>query len=514
MSVKFRYILGVVGIFVVVSGWWVFHFPFTPELVWRVIPADATAASRHIAPALRINELCEVSAITNIVSMIGAEDLLDDYGTRKLIDIIGDKYVVSAYVPSMGGYGQPGVVFGAWVGGYSQLLRWGLLDRLLSDFSVHPLAGNRRVWVLECPEIYEGCFLSLAVHEGVLAGCFSAEEFGVLHITSRLMGQKSVAAIAAEWCDSETGHADEFRAKIELPKKVGKGEVDLFGSLSDLSEKGLKAEIEFSPDSDALAVWKQYFPIEDIKIKNGGMDLLGDSIGLLCAIPISSIAPFLELSKVDEHNVWHKLEKIFRKDAQASLFACGDKYYGHIMRMKVPSLGFVIPLADGVGGSDAVRRLVDELNATWGLGLITTADSNDNRIKIINSVRGGGYKKLRPNERLAIAVCDGWMIGLSNVDVLRRILGDSTGVSNAGKSLVESHAIVYGWSDLAETGELLKTAIYGYTLVSLLQKNRGAVRHDTGDLMMAVRALGALGQCSVWLRSDIDKPKLFGEITF
>ena len=67
---------------------------------------------------------------------------------------------------------------------------------------------------------------------------------------------------------------------------------------------------------------------------------------------------------------------------------------------------------------------------------------------------------------------------------------------------------------MAETSELLKTAIYGYTLVSLLQKKRGTLRHDSGDLMMAARVMGALDECAIWLRSDAGNIKLYGELAF
>ena len=232
-------------------------------------------------------------------------------------------------------------------------------------------------------------------------------------------------------------------------------------------------------------------------------------------MPVSAIEPIAELFESDKINPWNELDHLFRKDVPAYMFACGDKYYGHIMRMKVPALGVMLPLADGIEGDVVVRTIIDKLNATWKWGLIATHDSRDKRIRVINSVRSGGYKFVQSNERPAIAICDGWMVVLSNVDVLRRILRDSESATNDWYSLPATEGVVmYGWSDLEETSDMLKNALYGYTLVSMLQKKGIKKRRDTSELKMAISILGKLGELTVWLSRGDTNPKLCAELIF
>lgn len=516
MSGKFRFwvIFSVVVVSIGISGWWVFHFPFRAELVYRVIPENATAGSRHISPALRINRLCDSSVMTNVASVLGADgdyllDVVDDYWTRKLANIIGSKLVVTAFVPSMKGFGQPEYIFGGWIGGYSQLLRWGVLDRYLTDFSVHRFSGNRRIWVCACPEIGAGYYLSLAVHEGMLVGSLSRDKVGVLYLLQRLNGQKNLTGFAQKLQESESDKADAFRVSL-LSEKGGNSVIS--GGLSEVSSDQIRAEVEF--DGKLSEDLQKYFPKKAvIDGQKGSKSLLGDSPSMLVEIPVSSISPIIRDAGIEELQIWKKIEKHFKRDSLATIFASGGNYYGHIMRMKVPSLGLRLPLVVGEGGSQTINSIVDELNSEWHWGLIATVDKHDKRIRTINSVHNGAFKVLRRNERPAIAICDGELLCMSNVEVLRKILSE---YDDAGASdVLSKHPVtsIYGASDLEETGDLLLKALAGYTLVSLLQKN-GSHRYDTVKLKQAIRVLGELEQLVVWGNFNESTPKLHIQLRY
>jgi hypothetical protein len=147
--------------------------------------------------------------------------------------------------------------------------------------------------------------------------------------------------------------------------------------------------------------------------------------------------------------------------------------------------------------------------------VIATQDSRNHDIRIINSVRNGAFRKLNAGERPAIAVLDGWLIGLSNVNVLRMILSerDDSG-SDWGRLYADNDSVIFGWSDLAETSDLFMKALAGYTLVSLIQGNRSSKRYDTGELKAVVKALGQLGQFAIWVSSDGENPVVNAEIIF
>ena len=237
----------------------------------------------------------------------------------------------------------------------------------------------------------------------------------------------------------------------------------------------------------------------------------------MTAVSVSTIQSIISLFPVKGRDLrlWNKLQGLVRKDDKGFLFACGDEYYGRIMHMKVPSVGFMVPLKSATEGDAAIDSIIDELNAEKGWGVIATQDSRNHDIRIVNSVRNGAFKKLNAGERPALAVLDGWLIGLSNVDVLRRILSeqDDSG-SDWGRLYAGHESAIFVWSDLAETSDLFMKALAGYTLVSLIQGNRSSKRYDTVELKAAVKVLGQLGQFAVWVSSSGESPVLNAELIF
>jgi hypothetical protein len=140
---------------------------------------------------------------------------------------------------------------------------------------------------------------------------------------------------------------------------------------------------------------------------------------------------------------------------------------------------------------------------------VVTPDSQDARIRVVDAVRSSGLKYLKSDERLAIALHDGWLIGMSNVGVLRRILSE-TGVDRVPSPIRgEKGGVAVGWADLPASSDLFTKALAGYTLLSLVQGGRvPATRYDTAQLKAAIRVLGTLGECSFWLYPEGDASML------
>jgi len=137
---------------------------------------------------------------------------------------------------------------------------------------------------------------------------------------------------------------------------------------------------------------------------------------------------------------------------------------------------------------------------------------------VLDSVRTGSFKLLGDDERPAIALCGGWLIGVSSVDVLRRLLASADALEGppewASRLATHDDAIACGWGRLPEASDLLTKALAGYTLVSLLQSGTGASRrYDTVQLKTAIRVLGQLGQCSFGLDSSDSNAVLRVELT-
>ena len=138
-----------------------------------------------------------------------------------------------------------------------------------------------------------------------------------------------------------------------------------------------------------------------------------------------------------------------------------------------------------------------------------TPDSQDSRIRVVDSVRSSGLKYLKSDDRLAIALHDGWLIGMSNVAVLRRILAETGGDRVLAPTRDEPGGVAVGWADLPASSDLFTKALAGYTLLSLMQGGRvPATRYDTAQLKAAIRVLGTLGDVSFWLRPEGDASML------
>jgi hypothetical protein len=463
-------------------------------------------ATAHVAPAARVRALMAAPAAAQLAEVLGADagaltDVLADPAADMALRILGSRFVATAYVPALGARAQGAFVFGAWVGGYSQLLRWGLLDHHLGTLRVHKFDGMRRVWTRNCNDIRRGYHLSLTVHEGVLVGCFSEESLGVLYLLPRVASNFPVAPVADAWSFADS--ADEFRL-APVRSTPDSQTIAVWGGLREVTGSRIAAEVSVEVPT-AMAV-------SDVSLPKGewGQDLagiLGDAPGLLALSTVNQVELLAKLCPSSSRVPigWQRLRGLLSRDGMLGVFACGDDFYGRIMRMKVPAIGLAVPLAadeDDV----AIPRIVDTLNALWGWGVVAVPDSRDPRIRVIDSVREGVFKKLGGDERPALVVRDNWLIAVSSVDVLRRMLAadDKGSVDTAwGSRCHDYEAAIYAWSDMQETGDLFTKALAGYTLLSLMQSGSAPNRrYDTALVKSLIQAAGTLGTSSLWVRRD------------
>jgi hypothetical protein len=523
MQIKRALFWVLLAAFIILPCWWVFHFPFYPKLVCRVVPSDATLATRHIAPAERCFVLMKSPAVTNVAAAVGADArrvsmALELPAVQRLVGILGKRYVATAYVPAMAPQMEPAVLFGAWIGGYSQLLRWGLADRYFSGFSVHRLPHACRVWVKPCDDIKAGYSLSLTVHEGVMVGCFSSEPLGVLYILPRLLRQAPASKLVADWVNGPVDVAgpDDLRF-VGFPFSQT---FPLCGTLQHVSATDLTMEFA-APHLDRTSPLGRLLPSPKAGLLSAaGRAPLGDCPTLLVEAPVSQIAPSLLTWGAGKNiqGVWSSLQSSFRLEGPAAVFASGGDFYGRIMGMRVPAFGIAMPLAAGVEADAAILEILDVLNAAYGLGLVATPDSRDPRIRVIASVRNSALKRLKGDERLAVAIEDDWLIGVSNVGVLRQMMEPP--LSRRARSgecadLCADGSVVTGWANLAESSDLFTKALAGYTLISLLEGGGSAPtkRYDTASLKTAIRVLGEFGDFSAHLRPQSSSLLLHAELS-
>ena len=277
------------------------------------------------------------------------------------------------------------------------------------------------------------------------------------------------------------------------------------------------AEIEIPIGANATCSW---WPFESAGegVESAEAPLLGCAPSMLVAMPVSRVDSLVGASRNGSiKRTWPELRGVVRPGGDAYLFACGDRYYGRLMRMKVPSLGLAVAVNRETDCDTVVRGVLDVLNAAYGWGLIATPDATNPQIRVLDSVRGS-FKRLGVEERPAIAVSGGWLVAMSNVNILRRILAEAkvvTGEPVWVESLGALDAAASGWADLGDSSDLMMKALAGYTLVSLMQSGSAPPqRRDTAQMKAMLKAVGQLGQFAFWLQPGESGTVLTAELTF
>ena len=474
-----------------------------------MVPEDATFISRHLTPAKRFDAFCESPVVTNMIHDLGGdgEDIskfLKNVGTRKLIDLIGRKYLVTAYVPAMQGNGNPALFVASWVGGYSQLMRWGVFDRALKDFTIHELGNGRKVWIYPCPKLRRGYYISLAVYEGVIAAALSADPMGVLRGISRMRRHEPVVPDAVDWCNERDSDADdEFKLFCEVPPKIGDGFLSLHGKIRQSANQTVLTSVQVGIDGNAAKVAQMVLP-EAKDNSNSTLvrvrKVVGDIPGTVFVLPTESIGPLLVLlRRKKELGFWQSVSPLFEKDGVAMVFVSGGRYYGHLMRLKVPSFGLVLPLAKQADTDRSIQAVVAHVNKVWNLGLVSLPDSRHKGLWTIYSNRNKALRKLGKNERPAIVRKDGYLMAVSNVAVLRKMLDQASESKKQLSSASSRGRRVYCGSNFKEMSDILSKGLAVYSLAAMLDSKHRFKRYDTREVKLLLKLLKRLDYGEMWM---------------
>jgi hypothetical protein len=164
------------------------------------------------------------------------------------------------------------------------------------------------------------------------------------------------------------------------------------------------------------------------------------------------------------------------------------------MGLKVPSVGFALQVNAETRVDTAATRLADTLNSLYGTGLIAVPDRWNAGIRILQPVKAtGGLAFLGTDERPALAIIDGWLVGMSNVAVLRRVLAAEKPAFAAGFMTAGLEPVwLYGHARLPVLGDLTGNALAGYALMRLLQTGK-AERLDTPVVKRFLAGMAGLG---------------------
>jgi len=465
-------------LFVAACLFWIVYFPFQPSSVLRVIPSDASAVSFHWHPVKRVDALMKSLPVAMAWAAVGGEAqqidaVMADPGVRSLLTRLGSTAVCTAWVPSFDAQYGPGLVMGAWVGGpTTQLMRNGWLDRSFIGFEVYRLE-RERVWSGYFPDLPPGLqYISFGVYEGVLAGCASSDPVGAARLLFLLKRHGEIALLARPWLDpaydqSLSGWPTDrfrFRAVVDGGDVLGEGTFnvsvgnaqDAWLRLDERTEGGL-SPLLFATSSESTGQVHHLPPCPlDLSVTavQSGMPMERWR-RLLAGVPLDARAQVAVA----------RFAGLASPGAAAYGWASGGDFSGRIRRMKVPAVGLSMQVDSAMHTEMAAAVIVDTMNSLYGAGVIAVPDRKTHSIYTIHPVNDkGGLALLNADERPALVVRDGWLIVMSNVDVLRRCMDrpSANEPSPAGDWFIAK-------ADLPALADVISNALAGYALVQLLQ---------------------------------------------
>ena len=475
---------------------WLFLLPLREKLILRVIPDDALLASRHIKPAQRLDTLVESAIVSNIVDRLGADgddlrDAIQDSGTRWLVDTIGKKYFVTAYVPAIGVLPERFIMCG-WIGFYSHLLRWGVFDKYLTDFSILKFKDGSKIWVYTDAGM-QGYYISLSVYKGMLIGVISTKPAVVLKTLKRLR-RPELSALAGRLLQQNSVYADVLEAGVKLPPVCGAGSIDLSGHISTVSASNLVADVAVDADKSGSTFIKQLgLGAGQVNNYRAMADVAGGVSSLMVGLPVATLDMLLALQgRVDP-----ALKQFLRTyhNEQLIVFLGSEKYYGRLMHFKVPAVGVMLSLPKGRQSDGAIAGIVRIVNKLSGWDVVARRSTTNRNVFLLSAHRGP-LKNMLKDERPAFGAGPGWLLLMSNRSALERVLANGDAVER------NSGSVAYCWSHPFECEQSLRNALAVYTLA--VRYGSGDRSVDTTDIKTAISLLELFKMFSLQLVPESD----------
>jgi len=482
---------------VIASVWWLFHFPYSRECLYRAVPGNAVIIGEHPGIAGRWVTCLKTPAVRGILNAQGVTDEQIDeaIGNPELanaIEAFAGRNAVMAYVPALDTSRRPAWLFASWAGAYCQPLRWGWAHRRMKDFERVSLDHGKRMWRLKPGKLGGGMHLTVAATEGILLGCLSADPYGVRHILDRIDQKLPLTRRAQKVIGTVNGAARvEDNLWFQWHVDMGEG-FATYESTMGMTLKGeagssgwFRSDFLPSPSAAGAVSAADVGTIEKLVGNVPDAVMVGDLAGLLSILPAS---PGWE----DARKI---ADTVAGEAAEGSggflALLAGRDYLGEIAGPKIAAIVAGVRLKDGVAAADAVGRVLDKLNADYGLSLIPKRVEGDLGVIGLNSTRPGTFKLFPAGERPAFAGVDGWLLFGTNRKALEKLLTmDRSGNCRWVDNMERGPGICVA-GDLEETGKAVENALAAYTLIMDIQA--GKKNKDLAACLDMVKAWARVG---------------------
>ena len=408
-------------VFAGLTLWWMFYVPYDPDKVYRAIPASVDYVSIHRDLSGRWETLTTNPISLSLLQSAGVDldelaKLTHDPTFQPMLKKLAGDLMMLAYMPPTSYSRESAWLFGSWLGGGSQRLRWMLSLGIVPGYEKRVTASGRPYWVAQDSGLEEGLELSIAIEEGVLVGCISKDPGNIEQAVGAFEGSiPSLASIATSVFNTASARASTDVGWVRMPDldmRPGTADAYLTYELVDDKAGGVRGRLMFSEPWLPEHTMKNAFAVEGLTA------VLGD-------LPFGVLVIHPDLLQVGG-SVWGGLLGELIKEQGASptcLALLGGDYSSRFQLFKIPSLCVVSRIKDKQETVEGVAQLLDRVNAVYRLGLIQSQEfAGTHEIFIVEGTTGDLYSKLGRDQSCAYTVLDEWLLVASSKSVLQRLL--------------------------------------------------------------------------------------------
>lgn len=468
------------------AAWWVLHVPYDPERMYAAIPAGATFVTQHRGLVDRWDAFSSNPVTRSLLSSLGIKasalkGLTEDPESEAWFRKLASKDVVLAFVPELGGYGEPAWVFASWLGGESQRLRWSLSWGRVPGYAPRPPHRGRPCWEVESKDLDPDVTITISFVEGMLVGCLARDPRVIGDVLDAYDGQAPSVTSGEGWAWS--GEAAGGRA-------LDRGWFNLSGLHEEHRLAPRALAYEFTQltatslagrlSADVLSAASQPVPQE------GALDQLAGLVGdLPLAFAVTRTALLLPWIEAAATPAWARVVRdvIRQERADTAMVAVlGGDFSGRFKAIKVPAIVVGIPVAGREGVATRIQQALDRLNARYRWGLISTAVGS-NEVYAIEGTALESHAGLAFEEKPAYAIVGGWLLFGSNLGSLSRVVARyedpaarAAAPSRWRRELGGVGAPASAWVDLVQGAKTLRLGLATYSLKLFLEDPQGSQR--------------------------------------
>ena len=496
------------------SVFWLFHVPYRPDDLYRIVPENAVFMSHHRGLYERWDDFSTNPLGQSLLESAGVDVAevsawRDDPDWDRWIRKLLERDALMVHVPAMGPGRDRAWIMAGWIGRESIRLRWMLEHGLIAGVHKIERHAGGTYWLV--PAVEGPAALSIGVVEGMLIGVFSADPHAARHVLDVYDGIAARHPLADRGTRTAAACPGWHRAP-DYGWWIGPGwdydEMPYAFALERVDAQGIRgavcieqpAPVPVLPPQDLEVVARLWGPLPFVVA------------GLHPAAAESLLFDLLQ--EPGERMVRDIYARV--ADGPVLLAVTGGEYGGAFAGIAVPAITMAWPAPDEAAAWAYWEELLDHWNAAYRWGLVMSPSPVGRRqVMAVESTADTFYADFRARDRLALAWVDGWMVASSNVTSLTRLVGRYGRVEalveadeGGWQGLLRSEdAWAGGLLDIRKGALTLRLALSAWSLKLLFEDPRESreLRQTINELRAWIDVLEPLGQATFTISTEDDE---------